>query len=84
MRQESVKPHPDAQACGNPPEHNREQQRFPTKDKECSHGAHMKKCDKNRSVPVNALGLVPDCRFVAHSKTSFSPLSQTHSFHRLI
>src|SRR6185369_5110188 len=70
MSQESVKPHADAQAGGNPPEHERGKQRLPTEDKERGHCSNMQESHKNCGMPVNAGRSFFIHHFVAHFEFS--------------
>src|SRR5713226_9003657 len=69
MSQESVKPHSHAQARGNPPEQDADQQRPPAEHKERCRCTAMKNCHKYRGIPLNALGFLIGHRLVAHSNS---------------
>src|SRR5882762_3389621 len=69
MRQKSVKTHSHAQARGNPPEQDADQQRPPAEHKERGHRTDMKKGHEYRGIPLNTLGFLVSHCLVAHSNS---------------
>src|SRR5574341_29689 len=70
MRQQSVITHADAQAGGDPPEHERNYQSLPTEHEERCNRAKMKQPHENGGVPVNTLRPFLDHLFVIHIRLS--------------
>src|SRR5436305_9424839 len=69
MSQESVKTHSHAQARGNPPEQDANQQGLPTEHKERGHRSDMEKPHEYRGIPLNTLGFFFSHCLVAHSNS---------------
>src|SRR5712692_5873308 len=69
MGQESVKTHSHAQARGNPPEQDADQQRPPTEHKERRRCADVKKNHEYGGIPLNTFGFFLSHCLVAHSNS---------------
>src|SRR5712691_3013685 len=69
MSQESVKAHSHAQARGNPPEQDADQQRPPIEHKERGQCADMKKNHEYGGIPFDTFGFFLSHCLVAHSNS---------------
>src|SRR5436309_1537042 len=69
MSQEPVKTHSHAQARGNPPEQDADQQRSPTEPKERGHRSDMKKRHEDGGIPLNTFRSFLSHCLVAHENS---------------